>query len=252
MPAQQRLRGDQARAARGGWQVASRRRQQGTIRGAKLRPRHLATQYLELVAQDQQLEVLDVQPTATSDDRAQQGPEREVEERKATPAIVPAHAQNRRDTSIGALHALGPAGERAGLSWREFLRAQAQSMLAVDFFTVETVWLQRLSVLFLIDLGTRRVHFAGCTANPSGASVTQSARQLAWTLQERPTPLRFLLRDRDSKFTRDFDTVFGSEGLEIIRTPVRAPKANAIAERFVRTVRAECLDWLLHPQPTAS
>jgi transposase InsO family protein len=96
------------------------------------------------------------------------------------------------------------------------------------------------------------VPFAGCTANPSGAWVTQSARQLAWTLQERPTPLRFLLRDRDSKFTRDFDTVFGSEGLEVIRTPVRAPKANAIAERFFRTVRAECLDWLLDPQPTAS
>jgi putative transposase len=125
-------------------------------------------------------------------------------------------------------------------------------MLAVDFFTVETAWLQRLYVLFLIDLATRRVLFAGCTANPSGAWVTQSARQLAWTLQERPTPLRFLLRDRDSKFTRDFDTVFGSEGLEVIRTPVRAPKANAIAERFVRTVGAECLDWLLHPQPTAS
>jgi putative transposase len=106
-------------------------------------------------------------------------------------------------------------------------------------------------VLFVIELGTRRVHFAGCTANPSGAWVTQQARQLAWTLQARPTPLRFLIRDRDSKFTRDFDTVFRSEGLEIIDTPVRAPKANAIPERFVRTVRTECLAWLLHPQPAA-
>jgi putative transposase len=140
---------------------------------------------------------------------------------------------------------LGPAGVRAGLSWREFLRAQAQTMIAVDFFTVETVWLQRLYVLFFIELGSRRVHLAGCTANPNGSWVTQQARQLAWTSAERSTPLRFLIRDRDRKYTRDFDTVFRSEGIDIIRTPVRAPKANAIAERFVRTVRSECLDWLL-------
>jgi len=140
---------------------------------------------------------------------------------------------------------LGPAGVRAGLSWREFLRAQARSMLAVDFFTVETVSLRRLYVLFFIELGSRRVHLAGCTANPSGAWVTQQARQLAWGLAERSTSVRFLIRDRDSKFTRDFDIVFRCEGIEIVRTPVRAPKANAVAERFVRTVRAECLDWLL-------
>jgi putative transposase len=140
---------------------------------------------------------------------------------------------------------LGPSGRRGGLSWRDFLRAQAPSMLAVDFFTVETVWLQRLYVLFFIELGSRRVHFAGCTTNPTGAWVTQQARQLAWTLTERPMPLRFLIRDRDIKFTRDFDIVFRSERIEIIQTPVRAPKANAIAERFVRTARSECLDWLL-------
>jgi putative transposase len=132
---------------------------------------------------------------------------------------------------------LGPAGERAGLSWREFLRTQAHSMIAVDFFTVETVWLQRLYVLFFIELDSRRVHLAGCTANPGGAWVAQQARQLVWTLSERSTPLRFLIRDRDSKFIRDFDTVFRSEGIEIVRTPVRAPRANAVAERFVRTVR---------------
>jgi transposase InsO family protein len=140
---------------------------------------------------------------------------------------------------------LGPASERAGLSWREFLRAKAHSMLAVDFFTVETVWLQRLYVLFFIELGSRRVHLAGCTTNPSGAWVTQQARQLAWVSAERSTPVRFLIRDRDSKFTGDFDIVFRTEAIEIVRTPVRAPKANAIAERFVRTVRAECLDRLL-------
>jgi putative transposase len=118
-------------------------------------------------------------------------------------------------------------------------------MLAVDFFTVETVSLQRVYVLFFVELASRRVHLAGCTANPTGVWVSQQARQIAWTLRERSTPLRFLIRDRDSKFTRDFDTVFASEGIEIIRTPVRAPQANAIAERFVRTARAECLDWLL-------
>ncbi|MCA1681122.1 MAG: integrase core domain-containing protein [Actinobacteria bacterium] len=140
---------------------------------------------------------------------------------------------------------IGPAGERGGLSWRSFLRQQAQSMLAVDFFTVETISLQRLYVLFFIELASRRVHLVGCTPNPTGAWVAQQARQFAWTLQEQPSRFRFLIRDRDSKFTRDFDAIFASEGIQIVRTPVRAPKANAIAERFVRTVRQECLDWLL-------
>jgi transposase InsO family protein len=125
------------------------------------------------------------------------------------------------------------------------LRVQAQSAIAVDFFTVETVWLRRLYVLFFIEHGSRRVHLGGCTANPTGAWVTQQACQLAWTLPARSTPARFLLRDRDSKFTHDFDTVLRSEGIEIIRTPFRAPKASAIAERFVRNARSECLDWLL-------
>jgi hypothetical protein len=140
---------------------------------------------------------------------------------------------------------VGPAEERARLSWRTFLRQQARSMLAVDFFAVETISLRRLYVLFFIELGSRRVHLAGCTANPTGAWVTQQARQFAWTLQEQRSLFCFLIRDRDSKFTRDFDAVFASEGIRVIKTPVQSPKANAIAERFVGTIRRECLDWLL-------
>jgi hypothetical protein len=118
-------------------------------------------------------------------------------------------------------------------------------MLAVDFFTVETISLQRLYVLFFIELGSRRVHFAGCTPNPSAPWVTQQARHLTWTPAERPDSFRFLIRDRDQKFTDSFDEMFRSHGLEIIRTPFRTPQANGVAERFVRTVRSECLDWLL-------
>jgi putative transposase len=138
-----------------------------------------------------------------------------------------------------------PAGARAQLNWRDFLRAHADSIIACDFFTVETLWLGRLYVLFFLELSTRRVHFAGCTASPDGRWTTQQARQLAWSLSERTTPARFLIHDRDSKFSRAFDEVFRSEGVEIIRTPFRAPRANAFAERFVGTVRRDCLDWLL-------
>ena len=140
---------------------------------------------------------------------------------------------------------LSPAGARAQLGWDKFLRAHAASMLACDFFTVETLWLGRLYVLFFLELGTRRVHLAGCTANPDRRWTTQQARQLAWSLSGRVTPIRFLLHDRDSKFSRAFDEVFRSEGVEIIRTPFRAPNANAFAERWVGTIRRDCLDWLL-------
>jgi putative transposase len=140
---------------------------------------------------------------------------------------------------------LGGPGRRHGLTWREFIRTHRESLLAVDFFTVDTIWLQRLYVLFFIELGSRRVHFAGCTAHPNALWVTQQARQLTWALRGRPEPIRFLIRDRDQKFTSAFDDAFRSEGIEILRTPVRAPQANGVAERFVRTVRAECLDWLL-------
>jgi transposase InsO family protein len=138
---------------------------------------------------------------------------------------------------------LPPAPRRAGPSWREFLQAQAASIVACDFFTVESVLLRRYYVLFFIEHGSRRVHLAGCTGNPDGSWVTQQARNLGLVFAEQQ--IRFLIRDRDSKYTRPFDEVFRSELIRILRTPIRAPKANAVAERFVRTVRAECLDWLL-------
>jgi putative transposase len=149
-------------------------------------------------------------------------------------------------TSIRRLLArarLGPAPRRTGPSWREFLQAQAGSILACDFFTVETVFLHRYYVLFFIEHGSRRVWLAGCTSNPDGGWITQQARNLGLAFAEPQT--RFLIRDRDSKYSGPFDEVFRSEQIRILQTPVRAPKANAIAERFVRTARAECLDWLL-------
>jgi putative transposase len=134
---------------------------------------------------------------------------------------------------------LGPAGARSGLGWSAFVRAQAESMIACDFFTVDTVALRRLYVLFFIEVSSRRVHLAGISHNPDGAWVAQQARNLAWQLSDRRMPARFLIRDNDAKFGGAFDEVFRSEGIEVIRTPVEAPKANAIAERFVGTMRGE-------------
>jgi len=140
-------------------------------------------------------------------------------------------------------HGMNPAPRRAGPTWAEFLRSQAAGILATDFFTVETISLKTLYVLFFIELSSRRVHLAGVTANPDSAWVTQQARNLA--IEERLSGVRFLLRDRDAKYSGPFDAVLRAEGVRIIRTPIRAPRANAFAERFVRTVRRECLDHVL-------
>jgi putative transposase len=142
-------------------------------------------------------------------------------------------------------HGLDPTPRPTATTWRAFLRRQAAGILACDFFTVDTVWLRRLYVLFFIDVATRRVHLAGVTANPNAAWVTQQARNLLLRLEDQERRVRFLIRDRDTKFCRGFDDVFRSEGANVLVTPVQAPNANAYAERWVRTVRTECLDWLL-------
>jgi transposase-like protein len=142
-------------------------------------------------------------------------------------------------------HRLKPAPRRSGPSWTQFLRAQADGVLACDFLTVETIGLSRLYVLFVIELDRHRVWLAGVTANPTGAWVAQQARELLMDMGAQAGRFQLLIRDRDAKFTAAFDKVFSSDGIRVVRTPVRAPKANAYAERWVRTVRTECLDWLL-------
>ncbi len=151
-------------------------------------------------------------------------------------------------TSVAAVlrrHRLPPAPRRSDPGWGEFLKAQAKGILATDFFTVEAATLRRYYVLFVIEVERRVVHLLGVTASPDGAWVAQVARNFASELEDAGRRFRFLIRDRDAKFTASFDAVLASVGIKTIETPPASPRANAFAERFVRTVREDCLDHLL-------
>jgi putative transposase len=134
---------------------------------------------------------------------------------------------------------------RAGPTWKQFLAAQARGILAVDFVHVDTVLLRRIYALIVIEHGTRRVHLAGITANPDGAWTTQAARNVLMDLGQRTASVKFLVRDRAGQFTGSFDAVFQADGTRILASPPQAPRANAICERIIGTLRHELLDRLL-------
>jgi transposase InsO family protein len=144
-------------------------------------------------------------------------------------------------------HRLPPAPTRGckSTSWRIWWRHYRQYALACDFFQVESLFLQTIFVLFFIEVRTRKVYLAGCTAHPTAGWVTQQARNMAWPLQDGTAPVRVLIHDRDGKYPPGFDAVFRSEGLEVARTAPRCPRANGVAERWIRSARQECLDQLI-------
>jgi putative transposase len=152
-------------------------------------------------------------------------------------------ASSVRNILIGA--GLPQAPRRDLRAWRSFLRAHGESILACDFFTVDTVWLRRLYVLAFISIGYRRIEYFAVTSKPDTAWMLQQARNLLMELDGRDKPARFLIHDRDAKFPAAFDALLASDGVKVIRTPVRVPNANAHMERWVGTVRRECLDRLL-------
>ena len=145
------------------------------------------------------------------------------------------------------LHAAGidPAPRRTGPTWKQFLTVQARGILAADFVHVDTVSLGRIYALIVIEHGTRRVHLADITANPDGAWTTQAARNFLMDLGQRSASVKFLIRDRAGQFTGSFDAVFMAAGIRILASPPRAPRANAICERIIGTLRRELLDRLL-------
>jgi putative transposase len=140
---------------------------------------------------------------------------------------------------------IGPAPLRSRLTWKKFLRAQASAILVSDFFSVDTVFLKRLYVLLYMELASRRIIWLAVTDRPDAEWVTQQARNLVFELEEHGRQARFLIHDHDNKFGGGSDLVFQSQSIEVIKTPIAAPKANSHVERQIGSTRRECLDWLL-------